>query len=124
MPINIDTFEGSSEDALGGGLTQPERVLSFLASHADKAFRPIEIAEETGIPRNSISSVLRRLEGQELVRHKGEYWAITDDRDRLHSLTQYELVTESLNDLYGEEDPSEWVGHMPVRDEADTSDDT
>ncbi|THE65854.1 MarR family transcriptional regulator [Salinadaptatus halalkaliphilus] len=123
MPIDIDTFEGSSEDALGGGLTQPERVLSFLATHADQAFRPVEIAEKTDIPQNSINSVLRRLEEQALVRHKGEYWAITDDRDRLHSLTQYEFVTESLNDLYGEEDPAEWVEHMPATDTAEKTND-
>ncbi|TMT80434.1 TrmB family transcriptional regulator [Haloterrigena sp. H1] len=122
MPIDIDTFEGSSEDTLGGGLTQPERVLSFLASHADQAFRPVEIAGATEIPQNSINSVLRRLEERALVRHKGEYWAITDDRDRLHSLTQYELVTESLNELYGEEDPSEWVEHMPATDDTEKTD--
>lgn len=124
MPIDIDTFEGSSEDTLGGGTTQPERVLSFLAANADQAFRPSEIAQETKIPKNSINPVLQRLEEQELVRHKGEYWAITDDRDRLHSLTQYELVTKSMNELYGEEAPSEWIEHMPDEDESSETDDT
>lgn len=117
MPIDIDRFEGQSADALGGGPSQPERVLSFLASHADHAFRPVEIATETDIPKNSINSVLQRLEERDLVRHKGEYWAITDDRERLHALTQYELVTRSHNDLYGAEDPSEWVDSMPAHDE-------
>jgi predicted transcriptional regulator len=113
MPIDIETFEDESEDALGGGRTQPERVLSFLAANANRAFRPTEIAAETDVPKNSINAVLGRLEDRGLVRHKGEYWAITDDRERLHSLTQYEAVTRSMNDLYGEEDPSEWVDHMP-----------
>ena len=44
---------------------------------------------------------------------------LTDDRDRLHSLTQYELVTESLNELYGEENPSEWIKHIPATDETE-----
>lgn len=124
MPIDIDTFETNPAEELGGGHTQPEQVLSFLTSNANQAFRPVEIAEATEIPRNSINPVLRRLEERGLVRHKGEYWAITDDLDRLHALTRYELVTESQNDLYGEEDPGEWIEHMPGRDEDADSDET
>jgi hypothetical protein len=124
MPIDIETFERSPAEELGGGFTQPERVLSFLGSNTDQAFRPVEIAEETGVPRNSINAVLRRLEERGLVRHKGEYWAITDDRDRLHSVTQYELVTESQNDLYGEENPAEWVEYMPGSGEDADPDET
>ena len=117
MPIDIRTFEEGSEESLGDGLSQPERVLSFLAANADKAFQPVEIARETDVPKNSINAVLSRLEDRELVRHKGRYWAITDDEDHLRSLTQYDIVTETLNELYGEEDPEEWVEHMPGRDD-------
>ena len=113
MPIDIETFEEGSDEHLGGGPSQPERVLSFLAANADRAFRPREIAEAVDIPDNSIHPVLQRLEARDLVRHKGTYWAITDDRERLASLSQYRLVTESMNDRYGEEDPTEWVEHRP-----------
>jgi predicted transcriptional regulator len=109
MPIDIETFEEHSDEHLGGGPSQPERVLSFLAMNGNRAFRPREIAEAINIPYNSIHSVLKRLEDRDLVRHKGTYWAITDDRERLHSLSQYQLVTEGMNELYGNEDPSEWV---------------
>lgn len=118
MPIDIDSFESASEERLGGGLSQPEQVLSFLAVNADKAYRPVEIAAEIGISENSINAVLARLEDRELVRHKGNYWAITDDIDRLRSLTQYELATESMNALYGSEDLNEWVEHMPDENQA------
>lgn len=121
MPIDIRTFEEGSEESLDDGLSQPERVLSFLVSNADKAFKPVEIARETDVPKNSINAVLARLEDRELVRHKGRYWAITDDEERLRSLTQYEIATETLNELYGEEDPAEWVEHMPDRDESGTT---
>lgn len=124
MPIDIDVFEEQPEDALGGGPSQPERVLSFLAAHADQAFRPREIAQETDIPTNSIHPVLARLEDRGFVRHKGTYWAITDERERLHSLTQYELVTRSLNNLYGAEDPTEWINHMADEDESAESDES
>jgi len=117
MPIDIRTFEERSAERLGDGLSQPERVLSFLAANPDKAFQPVEIARETDVPKNSINAVLSRLEERELVRHKGRYWAITDDEERLRSLTQYEMATETLNELYGEEDPGEWVEHMPDRDD-------
>lgn len=109
MPIDIDEFESESVDALGGGSSQPERVLSFLVQHADKAFRPVEITAATDVPENSINAVLKRLQDRGLVRHKGMYWAVTADSERLRDLTQYRLVTESMNDLYGTEDPDEWL---------------
>lgn len=117
MPIDIETFEETEEEGLGGGRSQPERVLSFLAENADSAFRPNEIAREVDVPDNSIHAVLKRLEDRGLVRHKGIYWAITDDRDRLDAVTQYSIVTKSMNELYGEEDPDEWAEQMPIEDE-------
>lgn len=118
MPIDMETFEEGDEAALGAGRSQPERVLSFLAQHADTAFQPNEISQRLDIPNNSIHPVLKRLEDRDLVRHKGRYWAITDDHDRLRSLTQYELATRTLNELYGEEDPDEWAEHRPTEAEA------
>lgn len=117
MPIDIESFEEGSAEHLGTGPTQPERVLVFLARHADQAFRPREIAGATDIPDNSINAVLARLEERRLVRHKGRYWAITDDVDRLQSISQYELVTRGLNDLYGEEEFGEWADLMPMNEE-------
>lgn len=117
MPIDIETFEEGSVEGFGGGASQPERVLAFLVQNADKAYRPSTIAEELSIPVNSIHPVLSRLEERNLVRHKGRYWAITEDRERLQSLTRYELVTESMNALYGEEDLNEWIDHMPDEEE-------
>lgn len=119
MPIDIDRFESAPDEELGGGLSQPERVLVFLLEHADKAFRPVEIATATDISENSINAVLKRLEDRDLVRHKGSYWAITDELDSLRSTTQYQVVTKGMNELYGAEDPSEWVEHMPDSDGSD-----
>lgn len=122
MPIDIETFEEGDEEALGGGHSQPERVLSFLAQHADTAFQPNEIAQRLDIPNNSIHPVLKRLEDRDLVRHKERYWAITDDLDLLRSLTQYELVTRTMNELYGAENPDEWAEHRPTAAEAGRDD--
>jgi len=62
------------------------------------------------------------LEAKNLVRYKGEYWAITDDEEQLRGLTQYQLATETANELYGEEDPEEWIPHMPDNETEDESD--
>lgn len=113
MPIEIDEFEERRPEELGDGPTQPERVLNFLASNPEHAFRPVEIARATDVGRNSINAVLARLEARGLVRHKGNYWAITDDAETLRSATEYEIATRSLNETYGAEDPGEWVGEMP-----------
>ena len=117
MPIDIETFEDGDPERLGAARSQPERVLTFLAANADRAFRPSEIATALDIPGNSINAVLARLEDRNLVRHRGRYWAITNEPDRLASLGHYTIVTESLNATYGEEDPGEWVEHMPDSDE-------
>lgn len=110
MSIDIDEFEEKSEAELAD-LTNGERVLRFLARNDDRAFKPAEIAERTGVSRNSIGTVLGRLEDRALVRHKGPYWAITDDEDRLASASAYSRATSALNERLGEEDPEEWANH-------------
>lgn len=105
MPIDIDKFEETSKDELA--CPNHEVVMRFLARNADKAFKPAEIAEETGIKKSSIHTVLSRLKERKVVRHKGPYYAITDKDDRLAA---YEgaLHAPSLDDRLGKEDPEEW----------------
>jgi DNA-binding IclR family transcriptional regulator len=116
MSIDIDEFETKSEEELAGA-TNAERVLRFLAANDDRAFEPGTIAQEAGVARNSVGSVLARLEERELVRHKASYWAITDDRERLRSAAALESTTAALNDRLGEEDPEEWGEHAADRHE-------
>lgn len=111
MPIDIDRFESGSDEELGEP-SNPERVLLFLIDNDDKAFTGAEIADETGVSRNSIGTVLSRLEDRELVRHKGQYWALGDP-ERVRSFGRYQRATSRLNDRYGEEDPEAWREHAP-----------
>jgi len=101
MPIEIDKFESSTEKLLNLDKdTNAFRVVKFLARNSDKAFKQKEIADETGIKKGSIGTVLSRLEEQGLVRHKGRYWAIVED-DRLASFTAMtEGSSASVNDDY------------------------
>ena len=106
MPIEIDEFEAQPGELLNlDPDTQAYKILEFLAENSDKAFKPKEIREETGIKKGSIGTALSRLEDQGLVRHKGSYWAIIED-DRLASFTAMtEGRTSSVQDNYfGESD--------------------
>ena len=105
MPISIDQFDESPEDALDlEEGTQPYRILRFLAEHDEQAFTQSELHEATGIKRGSVGAVLSRLEERGLVRHRGRYWAIAED-DRLASYAAQKSAgsTSIADDYYGEE---------------------
>lgn len=108
MPIDIDQFRSASDAELRErSPTNAERILAFLAKNQDKAFTPSEIRERTGIARGSVGVVLSRLEADELVDHRGEYWAIRDADDAATTLTAAETA-RAATDRFGPEDPGEW----------------
>lgn len=111
MAIDIETFENTPEEELTE-LSNPERVLQFLVANRDHAFKAVEIAERTGVNKNSISTVLGRLEDRGLVRHKGEYWALGDE-ERLRSFDHYRHATARLNERHGTEDKDAWRAAAP-----------
>lgn len=108
MSIDIDRFDERSPEELAE-LSNPEQVLTFLYENRDRAWKAAEIARRTDVNENSIHPVLARLEDQKLVRHKGPYWAITDDMDRLRHAYDMHRATRLFDDLYGEEDRAEWI---------------
>lgn len=110
MSIDMERFEEGDPDTWEEP-TNGERVLAFLADRDDRAWKAGEIADRTGIAQGSIGPVLVRLREQGLVRHRGSYWAITDDRDRLHDATDLHRITASLDERFGSEDRSEWLAH-------------
>jgi Mn-dependent DtxR family transcriptional regulator len=98
MPVSIDAFESSDS------LTEPstgERVVAHLAANSDKAFMRGEIAAAIDADPNAVGSALTRLKERDLVRHREQYWAITDDRERLRAA--YDLH-RLLGSLSGNED--------------------
>ena len=111
MPIDIETFESSPEDRLQeSGETNADRVMRFLAAHPDQAFTQSEIRDATDVKAGSISVVLSRLEDRDLVRHKGNYWALGEDED-VASYTSMLESTRAANDRFGGEDMDEWLEH-------------
>ncbi|SFS74124.1 MarR family transcriptional regulator [Halostagnicola kamekurae] len=108
MSIDIEDFE----ERTSAELEEPsnaERVLRFLYENRDKAWKASTVAERANVNENSISAVLNRLKEQDLVRHKGSYWAITDDTERLRRAHQFHRTVQRFDELYGEEDREEWV---------------
>lgn len=106
MPIDIDRFQNAEAD----DLTEPtnaEKVVRFLVRNDDKAFTPSEIAEGSGVKKNSIGTVLRRLQNRALVEHKGDYWAIGDE-ELVRDAFEFHRSLEALDDRLGEEDIEEW----------------
>ena len=111
MPIDIETFESSTTEHLqNNGETNAERVMRFLATHPEQAFTQSEIRDATDVKAGSISVVLSRLEDRDLVRHKGNYWALGEDED-VASYTSMLEGTRAANDRFGEEDMDEWLEH-------------
>ena len=105
--IDITEFEAGESDEFGGG-NPTERIVEFLASHHDRAWKAATIAEQTGIDVETVSSLLSRLKKRGLVRHKSPYWAITDDEQRLAEARSVHAVTERYDEQFGEENPEEW----------------
>jgi Mn-dependent DtxR family transcriptional regulator len=109
MPIDIRTFEEATDGELRE-MTNPEKVLRFLIMNDDKAFLPSEIADAAGVKKNSIGTVLRRLEDRDLVRHKGDFWAIGDE-EHVREVFSFHQTVEYLNEQFEEEDIDEWREH-------------
>lgn len=95
MPITIDEFESGD---VGGDESVPMRVATFLVENADHAFTRGEIAEAIDADPNVVGSALSRFKKADLVRHRGRYWAITEDTERLQSAYDLHRITESLNE--------------------------
>ena len=109
VPIDIETFTEASAEELTD-VTNAEKVVRFLYANDDRAFTPSEIAESTGIKKTSIGTVLRRLEERDLVRHKGEYWAIGDEATVREAFHLHRTIAD-LDERFGAEDVAEWQAH-------------
>ena len=105
MPISIDEFESHDPER---HRTNAERVIEFLVRNREKAYRPREIAAETGVNPNSIHPVLHRLEERELVRHREPYWAI-GNLDTVRDARLFQSISAFLDEELGPESRDEWL---------------
>ena len=110
MPVRIEEFETGK---LPNGPSVPEQVLTYLYAHRNKAFTRSEIATGIDEDPNTVGTALSRLKQRELVRHKGEYWAITNDITRVTDAYTLHTMTERLDDDDGGIEPTEWEAVAP-----------
>ena len=100
--IDIDEFENADPDDFEER-NDTERIVRFLDTHDDRAWKAATIAERLGLETDAVSAILSRLKDRGLVRHKRPYWAITDDTERLQSAYRLHRHHERADDQYGEE---------------------
>ena len=105
MPVRIEEFEGGD---LPNGPSVPEQVLTYLYTNRDKAFTRSEIVTGLDEDANTVGTALSRLKQRDLVRHKGKYWAITEDLDRVRAAYELHAITEQLDGGDGGIDSDEW----------------
>lgn len=110
MPLSIDEFESGN---LPRGPSVPEQVLTYLYTNREKAFTRSEIATGIDEDPNAVGTALSRLKARELVRHRGNYWALTDDLDRVTAAYDLHAVSERLTDEDGGIDPEDWNAAAP-----------
>lgn len=106
MAIDIERFE---QGAVGDGMSTSEKILRFLKVNDDKAFTRSEIAESIDVDPNTVGTNLSRLKARELVRHRGNYWAITEDESRLANAFKSHFEDEWLDEELGDEEKTEWL---------------
>lgn len=122
MSIDRETFEDSSPEELDG-LSSTDRVLGFLAAYDDRAFKAREISHQLDLPEGTVSTALTRLKQRDFVEHKGSYWAITTDQERLEAYGGYARATALFNRQFGEEDRDAWREHAPEHPHPSVSED-
>lgn len=110
MPVRIEDFEAGD---FPRKRSVPKQVVEYLYAHRDKAFTRSEIAAGIDEDRNVVGTALSRLKKRNLVRHKGEYWTITDDRERLTDAYDLHTAMERLDEEDGGIDHEEWESVAP-----------
>jgi Mn-dependent DtxR family transcriptional regulator len=110
MPVDIERFESGT---LPDEPSAPEQVVTFLASHRDQAFTRAEITAAVDASPNAVGTALSRLKERGLVRHRGEYWAVTDDEERLAAAYDLHRISSQLDEAGGGIDAQAWDEAAP-----------
>jgi len=110
MPVSIDEFES---DKFPGSPSIPEQIVRFLYSERDKAFTRSEIATAIDANPNTVGTALSRLKDRDLVRHRGTYWALVEDTDRVAAAYDLAATTERLDESDGGIASEAWQDAAP-----------
>lgn len=120
MPVEFGSYDPSQGRLDLAEGTNARAILEFLAARPDLGFTPKEIHEGTGVPRGSVGPTLRRLVEHGLVEHKGEYWAVAEDR--VAALAGVTLSMEAVDERFGDDwygRNADWADDLPDLGERD-----
>lgn len=120
MPLRIDDFEAGEVPRVP---SVPAQVAAYLYRHRDHAYTRAEIAAGIDADANAVGTALSRLKDRGLVRHKGEYWALTDDVERVTAAYDLHAVMERLDEADDGIDTDEWAAAAPDRPHPSERDD-
>lgn len=112
MPVSIDEFESGD---LPDGPSVPEQVITYLYTHRDAAFTRSEIATAIGEDPNTVGTALTRAKERDLVRHRGQYWAISEDEQRVAAAYDLHDVSERLDEADAGINSADWDATAPDR---------
>ena len=110
MPVSIDEFESGD---LPEGPSVPKQLITYLHKNRDTAFTRSEIATAIDEDPNTVGTALTRLKKRNLVRHRGQYWAITEDEQRVAAAYDLHNVSSQLDDADGGIDSEDWDAVAP-----------
>lgn len=110
MPVSIDEFESGD---LPEGPSVPEQVITYLHAHREAAFTRSEIATALDEDPNTVGTALTRLKKRDLVRHRGRYWAIAEDEQRVAAAYDLHDVSSQLDEADGGIDADDWDAVAP-----------
>lgn len=99
MLIDIEQFDEIGDGPPVRPETNKSAVLALLAANPERAFRPSEVAEATGVNPNSVGTVLSRLEADRLVHHQGSYWAVVETAPVPEFVVRHRHVDAETADL-------------------------
>lgn len=122
MPVKFDEYDEDTPRVELAPGTNAREIMTVLLENPGIGFTAGELHERTDIPRGSINPTLGRLHDAGLVRHKGDYWAVTTD-DRLAAANAAVLGVRSATDTYAEDWYGEnegWSDDLPDLQEDDT----
>jgi len=115
MPISIDEFETVAPEE---ERSTAELIVTFLVENSKQAFTRGEIAEAIDRAPTTVGTNLSRLKDRRLVRHRKQYWAITDDRELLAQALRTSEALSGLRADFGplitsEDDAEAWSEAQP-----------
>ena len=103
-----DRFDRISEEGAHSD-DDADRVLDFLIQNEDKAYTKSELAEKMDLDRERVGPLLDRLKERGSVKHRSDYWRVTDHELAVRAGTALTAETARQHDGGESFDVEKWA---------------